>query len=141
MWLMGPAAPRHVRSSQTRARTRVPCTGRQILNNCATREVLCVCFLWFELFLPPLSPPPLPPPFPSPFFPSPSSSPSSSSSLLLLPPPQYFQYFYRFHIIKQNISPQDISTSFLPGGGGCSIRYTTFSEIILTFNDWPWLYM
>ena len=27
-------------SSQTRARTRVPCTGRQILNHCATREAL-----------------------------------------------------------------------------------------------------
>ena len=27
-------APRHVGSSQTRARTRVPCTGRQILNHC-----------------------------------------------------------------------------------------------------------
>ena len=25
-------------SSQTRARTRVPCIGRQILNHCATRE-------------------------------------------------------------------------------------------------------
>ena len=25
-------------SSQTRARTRVPCTGRQTLNHCATRE-------------------------------------------------------------------------------------------------------
>ena len=37
-WLTGPAAPRHVGSSQTRARTRVPCTGRQILNHCATRE-------------------------------------------------------------------------------------------------------
>ena len=36
--LMGPAAPRHVGSSQTRARTRVPCTGRQTLNHCATRE-------------------------------------------------------------------------------------------------------
>ena len=34
----GPAAPRHVGSSQTRARTRVPCIGRQILNHCATRE-------------------------------------------------------------------------------------------------------
>ena len=31
-------APRHVGSSQTRARTRVPCIGRQILNHCATRE-------------------------------------------------------------------------------------------------------
>ena len=34
----GPVAPRHVGSSQTRARTRVPCIGRQILNHCATRE-------------------------------------------------------------------------------------------------------
>ena len=40
MWLTGPAAPRHVGSSQTRARTRVPCIGRQILNHCATREAL-----------------------------------------------------------------------------------------------------
>ena len=32
--------PRHVGSSQTRARTRVPCIGRQILNHCATREAL-----------------------------------------------------------------------------------------------------
>ena len=31
-------APLHVGSSQTRARTRVPCIGRQILNHCATRE-------------------------------------------------------------------------------------------------------
>ena len=37
-WLTGPAAPRHVGSSQTRARTRVPCTGRQTPNHCATRE-------------------------------------------------------------------------------------------------------
>ena len=43
LWLTGPAAPRHVGSSQTRARTRVPCTGRQTLNHCATREAqLCV---------------------------------------------------------------------------------------------------
>ena len=28
MWLTGPSAPRHVGSSQTRARTRVPCIGR-----------------------------------------------------------------------------------------------------------------
>ena len=34
----GLAAPRHVGSSQTRARPRVPCIGRQILNHCATRE-------------------------------------------------------------------------------------------------------
>ncbi|KAJ8796303.1 hypothetical protein J1605_017981 [Eschrichtius robustus] len=38
LWLTGPAAPRHVGSSQTRARTRVPCIGRQIFNHCATRE-------------------------------------------------------------------------------------------------------
>ena len=40
LWLMGPVAPRHVGSSQTRARTRVPCIGRQILNHCTTREAL-----------------------------------------------------------------------------------------------------
>ena len=38
LWLTGPFAPRHVGSSQTRAQTRVPCIGRQILNHCATRE-------------------------------------------------------------------------------------------------------
>ena len=38
LWLTGPAVPQHVWSSQTRARTRVPCIGRQILNHCATRE-------------------------------------------------------------------------------------------------------
>ena len=37
-WLTGLVAPRHVGSSQTRARTRVPCISRQILNHCATRE-------------------------------------------------------------------------------------------------------
>ena len=38
LWLTGLVAPRHVGSSQTRARTRVPCISRQILNHCATRE-------------------------------------------------------------------------------------------------------
>ena len=38
LWLTGPVTPRHVGSSQTRARTRVPCIGRRILNHCATRE-------------------------------------------------------------------------------------------------------
>ena len=38
LWLTGPVAPQHVRSSQTRAQTHVPCIGRQILNHCATRE-------------------------------------------------------------------------------------------------------
>ena len=40
LWLTGPAAPRHVGSSQTRARTHVSCIGRPILNHCATREAL-----------------------------------------------------------------------------------------------------
>ena len=38
LWLTGLVAPWHVGSSQTRARTRIPCIGRQILNHCATRE-------------------------------------------------------------------------------------------------------
>ena len=44
MWHRGLAAPRHVGSSWTRARTRVPCIGRWILNHCATREVLYLIF-------------------------------------------------------------------------------------------------
>ena len=44
MWRTGLVAPRHVGSSRTRARTRVPCIGRWILNHCATREILA-CFL------------------------------------------------------------------------------------------------
>ena len=40
LWLTGPVAPRHVGSSQTRARTRVPCIGRPTLNHYATREAL-----------------------------------------------------------------------------------------------------
>ena len=51
LWLTGPAAPRHVGSPQTRARTRVPCIGRQIPNHCATREALG-CNFW-ELCLSP----------------------------------------------------------------------------------------
>ena len=43
--LMGPAALRHVGSSQTRARTRVPCISRQTLNHCATREALIVLLI------------------------------------------------------------------------------------------------
>ena len=38
-WRMGLFAPQHVGSSRTRARTRVPCIGRQIPNHCTTREV------------------------------------------------------------------------------------------------------
>ena len=45
LWLMGLVAPRHVGSSQTRARTHVPCIGRWILNHCATREA-CMSSLY-----------------------------------------------------------------------------------------------
>ena len=51
LWLTGLVAPRHVGSSRTRARTRVPCIGRQILNHCATREArlsILYCFLTLE---------------------------------------------------------------------------------------------
>ena len=52
LWLTGPFAPRHVGSSQTRARTHVPCIGRQILNHCATREAqLCIFKMRFTPFL------------------------------------------------------------------------------------------
>ncbi|XP_060150434.1 dnaJ homolog subfamily C member 17 isoform X3 [Globicephala melas] len=37
-WLTGPAALRHVGSSRTRARTRIPCIGRRTPNHCTTRE-------------------------------------------------------------------------------------------------------
>ena len=43
LWRTGLVAPRHVGSSQTRARTRVPCIGRRILNHCASREALQMC--------------------------------------------------------------------------------------------------
>ena len=39
LWRTGLVAPQHVGSSRTRARTHVPCLGRQILNHCAIREV------------------------------------------------------------------------------------------------------
>ena len=44
LWLAGLVTPRHVGSSQTRARTRVPCTGRQTPNHCTTREALSSSF-------------------------------------------------------------------------------------------------
>ena len=44
LWLTGPVALQHVGSSQTRARTRVPCIGRQILNHWATKEALNASF-------------------------------------------------------------------------------------------------
>ena len=49
-WSTGLVAPQHVGSSQTRARTRIPCISRQILNHCATREapttLLVLYILW-----------------------------------------------------------------------------------------------
>ena len=38
LWCTGLVTTVHVGSSRTRARTRVPCIGRRILNQCATRE-------------------------------------------------------------------------------------------------------
>ena len=49
LWRTGLVAPWHVGSSWTRARTRVPCIGRWILNHCATREVP-ECFFYNEIF-------------------------------------------------------------------------------------------
>ena len=51
LWRMGLAAPRHVGSSQARARTRVPCIGRQTLNHCATREAPPFYFLFLRVWL------------------------------------------------------------------------------------------
>ena len=51
LWLTGLVALRHVGSSQTRARTRVPCFGRQILNHCATREARVALILSSGLIL------------------------------------------------------------------------------------------
>ena len=44
LWRTGLIAPWHVGSSQTRARTRVPCIGTRILNHCAAREALYIFF-------------------------------------------------------------------------------------------------
>ena len=48
---MGLVAPRHVGSSRTRARTRVPCIGRWILNHCTTREVPHPLNIYFPLVI------------------------------------------------------------------------------------------
>ena len=52
-WHRGLVAPWHVGSPWTRAQTRVPCIGRQILNHCATREVPILAFIiaFFFTFL------------------------------------------------------------------------------------------
>ena len=43
LWHTGLVAPRHAGSSRTRARTRVPCTGRRTPNHCTTREACISC--------------------------------------------------------------------------------------------------
>ena len=45
----GLVALRHVESSWTRARTRVPCIGSRILNHCASREVPEFCIFYSSL--------------------------------------------------------------------------------------------
>ena len=51
LWPTGPAAPRHVGSSQTRAWTRVPCIGRRTPNHCATREAPIIFLIHFFVLL------------------------------------------------------------------------------------------
>ena len=50
LWCTGPAAPWHMGSSTTRARTHVPCTGRWTPNNRATREALYSNFSFSLLY-------------------------------------------------------------------------------------------
>ena len=52
LWHTGLVAPRHVGSSRTRARTRVPCVGRQVLNHCTTREALLLQILILHVIIP-----------------------------------------------------------------------------------------
>ena len=52
LWVAGFVAPWRVGSSQTRARTCVPCIGRQILNHCTTREALSLYFYRIHSFGP-----------------------------------------------------------------------------------------
>ena len=49
LWHSGLVALRHVGCSWTRARARVACIGRQILNHCATREAPSVVFLMIAI--------------------------------------------------------------------------------------------
>ena len=49
LWYTGFVALRHVDSSQTRDRTRIPFIGRWILNHWATREVPTLIISWLHL--------------------------------------------------------------------------------------------
>ena len=51
LWLTGLLAPRHFGSSQTRARTRVPCIGRQILTTAPPGKPLNFFYLFIYLFI------------------------------------------------------------------------------------------
>ena len=50
LWCTGLVAPRHVGSPWSMDQTRVPSTGRRILNHCTSREVPVKCFKWTMLF-------------------------------------------------------------------------------------------
>ena len=52
---LGSCGAWHVASSQTRDRTSVTCTGRQILSHWTTREVLTLCFILYDFSLTPFS--------------------------------------------------------------------------------------
>ena len=68
MWCTGLVALQHVGSSRTRAQTRVPCTGRWILNHCATRETQSYIIshpYYYYYTTPTPTPPPTPPPPPT----------------------------------------------------------------------------
>ena len=49
LWRMGLIAPQRVGSSRIRGGTHVPCTGRQILIHCATKDVLFY-FKWVHFY-------------------------------------------------------------------------------------------
>ena len=57
LWHSGTAAPRHAESSQTKARTHIPCISRKTPNHCASREVpyniffLLIYFIYGSLCL------------------------------------------------------------------------------------------
>ena len=48
LWCTSLVAPQNVGSSRTRTQIGVPCIGRRILNHCATREALSICFYLFS---------------------------------------------------------------------------------------------
>ena len=115
MWLTGPVAPRHVGSSQTRARTRVPCIGRQILNHCATREAPRLNILDCRVPVLLLSPPPCPkrvPCFPLAWtLPESRASPGASGlsrHSLALEVLHRVLHAFQLHLLLRALSPQAV---------------------------------